>query len=246
MSDEAVLLRASSVAKRFRGVTALAEASFELSRGEVLGVIGPNGAGKTTLFNVVAGAFRPSSGTVELRGRDVTRLPANRRLRLGLARTFQLMKPFGSMTVRDNVVVAATGSGLSLRRARQRADEVIDRLDMHAIAGRSAEAINAVQAKRLELARALTAEPVVILLDEIFSGLTSDEVDELAGHVQALPGQGHTVMMIEHNIAAIRNVSQRVIALSAGRVISEGTPQAVLEDPKVVSSYLGKSGGAVG
>ena len=242
MTGDTALLRTSSVSKRFRGVVALADASIHLNEGEILGVIGPNGAGKTTLFNVIAGAMRPSSGTVTFRGRDITRLPADRRLRLGLARTFQLMKPFTSLSVYDNVVVGATGGGLSLRRARARADEIIDRLGMGDIAARPASAINAVQAKRLELARALSADPAVVLLDEIFSGLRADEVDDLAGHVRALPSQGRTVMMIEHNLPAIRSVSERVLALSAGRVISEGRPDEVFNAPEVVSSYLGNRG----
>ena len=234
------LLRTSSVSKRFRGVVALTDATVELAPAEILGIIGPNGAGKTTLFNVIAGAFRPSSGRVVFRGRDITRLPANRRLRLGLARTFQLMKPFASMSVYDNVVVGATGSGLSQRHAQSRADEVIERLGMQRIAAKSAGAINAVEAKRLELARALSAAPTVVLLDEIFSGLNKDEVEELAGQVRALPARGQTVMMIEHNLSAIRSVAQRVLALSAGEVISEGRPDDVFNDPRVVSSYLGK------
>jgi branched-chain amino acid transport system ATP-binding protein len=243
VADETtVLLRTSSVSKRFRGVVALSEASIHLEQGEILGIIGPNGAGKTTLFNVIAGAMRASSGTVTFRGRDITRMPADRRLRLGLARTFQLMKPFASLSVRDNVVVGATGSGLSKKNAQTRADEVIELLDMTGIAGTSAGAINAVQAKRLELARALSADPVVILLDEIFSGLRADEVDDLAAHVRALPARGQTVMMIEHNLPAIRSVSERVLALSAGAVIREGRPEDVFTDPEVVSSYLGNRG----
>ncbi len=188
--------------------------------------------------------MRPSSGTVTFRGRDITRMPASRRLRLGLARTFQLMKPFVSLTVYDNIVVGATGSGLSMRRALARADEIVDLLDMNRIASRSAGAINAVQAKRLELARALSAQPVVVLLDEIFSGLRPDEVEDLAAHVRALPSRGQTVMMIEHNLPAIRSVSERVLALSAGTIIREGRPADVFEDPEVVSSYLGKRSGA--
>jgi branched-chain amino acid transport system ATP-binding protein len=240
MAEETTLLRTSSVSKRFRGVVALSDASIRLEQGEILGIIGPNGAGKTTLFNVIAGAMRPSSGTVTFRGRDITRMPADRRLRLGLARTFQLMKPFASLTVYDNIVVGATGSGLSKRRAQARADEIVELLGMSRIASRSAGAINAVQAKRLELARALSAQPVVVLLDEIFSGLRADEVDDLAAQVRALPARGQTVMMIEHNLPAIRSVSERVLALSAGAVISEGRPADVFDDPEVVSSYLGK------
>jgi branched-chain amino acid transport system ATP-binding protein len=239
-THDACLLRTDSVAKSFRGVTALAGTSLEVSEGEILGIIGPNGAGKTTLFNVIAGVFRPSSGRVIFRGRDITSLPPHRRLRLGIARTFQLIKPFGSLSVYDNILVGATASERSARAARSRADAVVDQLGLGRLAPRSAASVNGSEGKLLELARALATDPAVILLDEIFTGLNAEEAAELAAIVAALPGQGHTVVMIEHNIGAIRAVSQRVIALSAGVVVSEGTPEAVLTDPEVVTSYLGQ------
>jgi branched-chain amino acid transport system ATP-binding protein len=241
---DASLLCAQSVTKTFRGVAALSGATVQVAEGEIVGIIGPNGAGKTTLFNVIAGVFRPTSGRVLFRGRDITSLPPHRRLRLGIARTFQLIKPFASMSVYENIVVGATGRGRSARAARIRADEVVGQLGLGRLAGQSAGSVNGVEGKRLELARALAADPVVILLDEIFTGLAADEASELAATVSALPGQGHTVLMIEHNIGAIRSVSQRVLALSAGEVVSEGTPDAVLADPKVVTSYLGQRAGS--
>ena len=234
------LLRAESIGKTFRGVAALAGASLEVAEGEILGIIGPNGAGKTTLFNVIAGVFRPTSGKVIFKGRDITSLPPHRRLRLGIARTFQLIKPFGSLSVYENIVVGASGRGRSLQAARSRADDVVEHLGLNRLAAQSASSVNGPQGKRLELARALATDPVVILLDEIFSGLNADESAELAAIVAGLPGQGHTVLMIEHNIGAIRAVSQRVLALSAGVVLSEGSPEAVLTDPEVVTSYLGQ------
>ena len=237
---DAYLLRTQSVSKTFRGVAALSGASLQVTAGEILGIIGPNGAGKTTLFNVIAGVFRPTSGRVLFQGRDITSLPPHRRLRLGIARTFQLIKPFASMSVYENIVVGATGRGRSARAARIRADEVVEQLDLGRLAGQSAGSVNGAEGKRLELARALAADPVVILLDEIFTGLNADESSELAATVSALPGQGRTVLMIEHNISAIRSVAQRVLALSAGEVVSEGSPDAVLADPKVVTSYLGQ------
>jgi branched-chain amino acid transport system ATP-binding protein len=237
---DACLLRADSIGKTFRGVAALSGASLEVSEGEILGIIGPNGAGKTTLFNVIAGVFRPTSGRVVFRGRDITSLPPHRRLRLGIARTFQLIKPFASMSVYENVVVGATGRGRSVRAARGRADEVVEQLGLGRFAAQSAGSVNGGEGKLLELARALAGDPVVILLDEIFSGLNADEAADLAAIVSGLPAEGHTVLMIEHNIGAIRAVSQRVLALSAGVVISEGSPEAVLTDPEVVTSYLGQ------
>jgi branched-chain amino acid transport system ATP-binding protein len=241
---DAYLLRTQSVSKTFRGVAALSGASVQVTAGEILGIIGPNGAGKTTLFNVIAGVFRPTSGRVLFQGRDITSLPPHRRLRLGIARTFQLIKPFASMSVYENIVVGATGRGRSARAARIRADEVVEQLDLGRLAGQSAGSVNGAEGKRLELARALAADPVVILLDEIFTGLNADESSELAATVSALPGQGRTVLMIEHNIGAIRSVSQRVLALSAGEVVSDGPPETVLTDPKVVTSYLGQRAGS--
>jgi branched-chain amino acid transport system ATP-binding protein len=238
-----VLLRTEAVGKTFRGVVALADASVEVREGEILGVIGPNGAGKTTLFNLIAGMFPPTSGRVLFRGRDITSMPPHRRLRLGIARTFQLIKPFASLSVYDNILVGATGRGRPARAGRARADEIVARLGLDRLAAQPAGSVNAVEGKRLELARALATDPVVILLDEIFSGLNADESADLAAIVSALPAHGHTVLMIEHNIGAIRSVSRRVIALSAGQVVSEGTPEAVLTDPKVVTSYLGQRAG---
>jgi branched-chain amino acid transport system ATP-binding protein len=237
---DAPLLRTQAVGKTFRGVVALTAATVEVTDGEIVGIIGPNGAGKTTLFNVIAGVFRPTSGRVVFRGRDITSLPPHRRLRLGIARTFQLIKPFASMSVYENILVGATGGGRPARPPRARADEVVAQLGLGRRCAQSAGSVNAVEGKRLELARALATDPVVILLDEIFSGLNADEVSELAQIVSALPGRGHTVLMIEHNIGAIRSVPQRVLALSAGEIVSEGTPDAVFADPKVVTSYLGQ------
>jgi branched-chain amino acid transport system ATP-binding protein len=240
MPDDARLLRTDAVGKTFRGVVALAGASVDVREGEILGIIGPNGAGKTTLFNLIAGVFRPTSGQVVFRGRDITSLPPHRRLRLGIARTFQLIKPFASLSVYENILVGATGRGRPAHAGRARADEIVTQLGLGRLAAQPAGSVNAVEGKRLELARALATDPVVILLDEIFSGLNAEESADLAAIVSALPGQGHTVLMIEHNIGAIRSVSQRVVALSAGQVVSEGTPEAVLSDPKVVTSYLGQ------
>jgi branched-chain amino acid transport system ATP-binding protein len=243
MAGDAFLLRTEAVGKTFRGVVALDGASVDVREGEILGIIGPNGAGKTTLFNLIAGVFRPTSGRVVFRGRDITRLPPHRRLRLGIARTFQLIKPFSSLTVYENILVGATGSGRSARAGRLRADEVVERLDLGRLAAQPAGSVNAVEGKRLELARALAGDPAVILLDEIFSGLNAQEAAGLAEIVSALPARGQSVLMIEHNIAAIRAVSQRVVALSAGQLVSEGTPDVVLSDPKVVTSYLGQRAG---
>lgn len=234
------LLRTASATKVFRGVTALSNVSIEVAAQEILGIIGPNGAGKTTLFNVIAGGIPVTSGRVYFDGRDITRLPPHRRARLGIARTFQLIKPFASLSSYDNVVVGATGGGMSTRKARRRADEVVEQLALGPRANLPAGLLNAVEGKRLEIARALAVGPRAILLDEVFSGLSEDEVAELGELVRALPAHGLTVLLIEHNVSAIRSVTERVIALTAGEVVAEGTPDEVFSNAKVVESYLGQ------
>jgi branched-chain amino acid transport system ATP-binding protein len=235
----ATMLSTVDLGKEFGGFHALREVCLEVSEQEILGIIGPNGAGKTTLFNLVAGAYRPTTGSVSFRGENITGMPPHRRLRKGIARTFQLIHPFVSMSVRDNIYTAALASGMRGQSASQQADEMIERLGLRAIAHKSPANINAVEGKRLEVARALATRPKVILLDEIFSGLNSEEVDELVRLVKRVRGNGLTVLVIEHNVRAIRSVADRVVAIDAGRVVSEGTPSHVLSDPHVIESYLG-------
>jgi len=233
------VLRSESLRKDFRGIVAVDGVSVGVSRGELLGIIGPNGAGKTTLFNLIAGAFHPSSGKVFFQGSDITRFPPHKRLRIGIARTFQLIHPFASLTLFENIMVSATGSGLSTREARAQTSETVERMGMTALAGRSAGSINAVEGKRLEIARAIVTRPTVLLLDEVFSGLNSDEVAELAELVEELRQSGVAIMLIEHNVGAIRRSAQRMIAMAEGRVISQGSPEDVLSDPAVVENYIG-------
>lgn len=238
------LIRAEELRKGFRGVQAVSGLSLRVAEGEMLGIIGPNGAGKTTVFNLIAGTFRPDSGRIFYQGRDITRLPAHRRLRLGIARTFQLVQPFPSLTVRQNLLVSATASGAGPREASARADEAIERFRLTRAASRPSLSVNAVEGKRLEVARAVAARPRVLLLDEIFTGLNSDEVAELAAMLKQLREQGLTVLLIEHNVTAIRLVAERVVAMDAGHQVSEGTPESVFTDTAVVESYLGRRASA--
>jgi branched-chain amino acid transport system ATP-binding protein len=233
------VLRSTSLQKDFRGIVEVDDVSVGVSRGELLGIIGPNGAGKTTLFNLIAGALQPSSGKVYFRGRDITRLPPHKRLRIGIARTFQLIHPFASLTIFENIMVSATGSGLGTREARTHTAEIVERLGMHNLSGRSAGSINAVEGKRLEIARAIVAKPTVLLLDEVFSGLNSEEVAEMAELVEELRQSGVAIMLIEHNVGAIRRSAQRMIAMAEGKIISQGSPEDVLSDPAVVENYIG-------
>jgi branched-chain amino acid transport system ATP-binding protein len=233
------VLSTSGLTKHFRSVHALEDVTMTAQDREIVGIIGPNGAGKTTLFNLIAGTFTPTRGSVTFQGKDIGRYPAFKRCRAGIGRTFQLIQPFGSMTVLDNIVVAITASGSRMGPAREKAAEIVQRTGLGPIALKQASEVNAVEGKRLELARALGSSPSLILLDEIFSGLNAAEVTDLIGIVRALPAQGLTVLLIEHNVGAIRRVTDRVIAIDAGRVVSEGTPEHVLSDPTVMESYLG-------
>ena len=233
------LLEVEGVGKHFRGVVALDAVSMTAQDGEIVGIIGPNGAGKTTLFNVVAGTFAPSSGRVVFGGKDITKMPPHRRCRLGIGRTFQMIQPFPSLTAVDNLAVAASAAGAGRRRSRERATQMLRDLDMTALTNRRGADLNAVEGKRLELARALCTDPRLVLLDEIFSGLNDEEVNGLAATVRRLPAQGVTVILIEHNMSAIRLISDRVVAISAGNVIAQGDPDVVLHHPSVLETYLG-------
>jgi branched-chain amino acid transport system ATP-binding protein len=234
------LLVAEAVGKHFGGVWAVDDVSLRVPRNQVLGIIGPNGAGKTTLFNLIAGTFPPSRGRITFRGQDITRQPPHRRARRGIGRTFQLTRPFRSLSVSENLRTAALASGAKPAEARRRTDHTLGYLGLAPLRNKIAAELNAVEAKRLEVGRALTIDPSLLLLDEIFSGSTADEVDELIDLVGQLRQGGLTVLVIEHNVRAIRGVADRVMAMNAGKVISEGTAKHVFADPQVVESYLGQ------
>jgi branched-chain amino acid transport system ATP-binding protein len=238
-TPQPALLCCAGVGKRFAGFTALQGIDLEVSAREIVGIIGPNGAGKTTLFNVIAGVFAPTAGRISFDGRDITRLPTYRRTRRGIGRTFQLISPFPSMTVFENVHTAAQANGFRAGEARKVAEDAIDRLQLSEIAWQSAGDINAVEGKRLEVARALATRPKLILLDEIFTGLNADEVEYLVHTVNQLRSDGLGVLIIEHNVSAIRAVADRVIAIDAGKAICEGSPESVFQNQQVMESYLG-------
>ena len=234
------LLVADGVGKKFGGVWAVEDVALRIPRNEILGIIGPNGAGKTTLFNVIAGALLPSAGRIVFRGQDITRHPPHRRARRGIGRTFQLTRPIRSLSVAENLHVAALASGAKPGEARQRTERTLAFLGLEPMQAKRGADLNAVEAKRLEVGRALATGPSLLLLDEIFSGSNADEVDELIDLVRQLRQDGLTVLVIEHNVRAIRGVADRVVAMNAGKVISEGTAEHVFGDPQVVESYLGQ------
>jgi len=240
---EAAVLAAVDVRKRFGALPVLDGVSLELRQGEVVGVVGPNGAGKTTFLSVLSGALAPDAGSISLRGRDVTRWSAADRCKAGIARTHQVPRPFGGMTVFENVLVAATaGGGKSGSAAQQLCLSVLDQCGLAHLANRRAEGLGLLQRKRLELARALAVEPAVLLLDEIGGGLTDAETEALVELVRGLRDRGLAVMWIEHIVHVLLRVVGRLVCMDAGRVIAEGEPSAVVAQAAVIDAYLGSRG----
>jgi len=236
-------LRAVGVSRSFEGVQALGDVGIELERSEVVGLIGPNGAGKTTLVNVLTGFDFPSTGRVELEGRDVTRWSPQRRGRAGLARTFQHGHAFKGLSVRENVEVAALGTGASGRDARRRAHELLGALGLGDSADRSAAALPHGDERKLGVARALATEPRFVLLDEPAAGLTEAEVPELAAVVRSVRDEHEAgVLLIDHNVTLILDVCDRIHVLDQGRTLAEGTPDEIRKNIDVANAYLGGSG----
>ena len=235
-------LRASSVSRSFAGVQALGGVSLELRRDEVVGLIGPNGAGKSTLVNVLSGFDRPTSGRVLLEGRDVTRWPAHRRGRHGLARTFQHSHAFRALSVRENVEVAGLGVGAGPRAAARRAGELLELLDLSAYADAPAAALAHGDERRLGVARALATGPRFVLLDEPAAGLPEAEVPEFAAVVRSVrDDHGAGVLLIDHNMSLIMEVCDRIHVLDQGETLAEGTPAEIRGNLDVAAAYLGES-----
>jgi branched-chain amino acid transport system ATP-binding protein len=238
----AQLIEAERVRKRFGALVVLDGVDLSLAAGEAVGIVGPNGAGKTTLLNVLAGALRPEQGAVRFRGADVTRASAARRCRLGVARAHQVPRPFGGMTVFENVYVgAAAGGGLRGRRAYARCIEVLELCDLVPLANRQAESLGLLSRKRLELARALATDPVVLLLDEIGAGLTDAEAGELVTTIRQVRGRDVAIVWIEHIVHVLVQVVGRLVCMDAGRIIADGEPEAVMGSAAVIDAYLGAS-----
>lgn len=242
--SEGPLFEARGVTKRFGGLNAVSNVSFSLRAGEILGLIGPNGSGKTTLVNVLTGALPYSAGTAVLNGRALAGLPSHEISRLGIARTFQVVKPFPSLTVLENVMVGGlfgrAGGAKDIATARARAAETLEMCGMSHRATAAAESLNVPERKRLELARALAMRPALLFLDEVMAGLNSGEIDEAVALIRRIQASGITLVVIEHVMKAIRSLCDRVLVLYNGETLTEGPPEAVLQHPSVVSAYLGR------
>jgi branched-chain amino acid transport system ATP-binding protein len=234
------LLTLERVTKRFGGLTAVREVSLEVRAGDLLGIIGPNGAGKTTLFNVIAGYFRPEEGRIVFDGADITGRPAHAVSRLGLTRTFQMVKPFGNLSVRDNVMIGALTRRASTREARADADRMIDLCGLGPHAAARARALPLALRKRLEVARALATQPRLLLLDEVMAGLNPTELAGIIDLVRRVHAQGVTLIVIEHIMAAMMRLAQRIVMLHHGEKIAEGTPREIAGDRRVIDAYLGE------
>lgn len=234
------MLEVSDVSVQFGGVKALDKVGLVANAGQVTGLIGPNGAGKSTLFNAVTGLVRPvGASRIAVNGRDISGLSPRRRARMGIGRTFQRLELFGSLTARENVLVAVEGRGLRRRRARSAADDLLERMGLTAVADTPADVLSTGTARLLEMARALACRPDVLLLDEPSSGLNSAESARLGENLTELAAEGMTILLVEHDMELIMAVCRHIFVLDFGQMIAAGTPAEIQASPEVRRAYLG-------
>jgi branched-chain amino acid transport system ATP-binding protein len=236
-----ILLTVQHISKAFAGLQALQDVSFDLEEGRIVGLIGPNGAGKTTLFNIIAGTIRPDQGRVIFAGTDITGWPPHRIAHQGIARTFQLMRPFPTLSVLDNVMVA-TLQWHNIREARAAAKAVVERVGLERWQNSRAATLSTAGRKRLELARALALKPRLLLLDEVLAGLTPTERATVIDMVRTIHNEGVTILLVEHVMSAIMALSQRILVLHYGKLLADGPPREITQDQRVIDAYLGEDG----
>ena len=235
------LLRVENVSKHFGGFTALDSVSIDIKPGERFGLIGPNGSGKTTLINCISGALQNDSGNIVFNGENISKLPAFLRTRRGIARSFQIPRPFRSMTVLENLLVPIdfAGHGQSGAQGMSEVDAILDKMGLSTKADTMSSQLSQVELRKMELARAMAARPKLLISDEAMAGLSSSEIDEVLTLLFKLNAEGITIIMIEHIMHAVMRFSERIICLDAGRIICEGTPKVIVADARVQEAYLG-------
>jgi branched-chain amino acid transport system ATP-binding protein len=234
------MLEVQHLTMRFGSLVANSDVSFSVEEGTIVGLLGPNGAGKTTLFNCIAGLYRPSSGRILFQGHDITHLPAHKVARLGVGRTFQVVRPLKEMTVLDNIMVGAYLRNSSPKKALEVAERCIERCFLTEFRDRQAGDLTMGFKKRLEVARALATDPRLLMLDESVAGLTATEVNEMVALICSLKASGVTLLMVEHIMEAIMPIADKIVVLNGGVKIAEDRPSVVSEDERVITAYLGE------
>ncbi|MES0362006.1 MAG: ABC transporter ATP-binding protein [Anaerolineales bacterium] len=234
------LLEANEITKRFGGLVAVGNLSLSVDKGQILGLIGPNGAGKTTAFNMISGFYKADEGEIIFDGEDITGLRPDQICKLGLTRTFQVVKPFPHLSVLDNVMVGAYNRTNDSNESKQKAKEIIDFLGMQKMEGMTAGSLSVAHRKRLEVAKALATDPKIILLDEAMAGLRPTETDEMIELVRQISCQGIALLLVEHVMRVIMSLAERIVVIHHGEKIAEGTPQQICQDKAVIDAYLGE------
>ncbi|MEM1586898.1 MAG: ABC transporter ATP-binding protein [Candidatus Bathyarchaeia archaeon] len=234
------LLETKKLSKHFGGVIALDNVDLKVEKGELVGLIGPNGAGKTTFYNCITGFYRPTSGKVFFGGKDITGLPSHKVCKMGIARTFQIPRPFLGLTVLENVAVGALNTGISLEEAKERAKEILSFLIMDKYTNLQASKLNFAYRRRCEIARALATNPNLLLLDETFAGLNPVEIDEMVDVVKKIWKGGITIMLTEHIMKVVMSLAERIIVFNQGKLIADGNPKEIASNEEVIEAYLGR------
>jgi branched-chain amino acid transport system ATP-binding protein len=235
-----IILEIKGVTKKFKGLTALKDVSFNIHRNEIVGLIGPNGSGKTTLFNVISGIFHPDEGSVVLQGENISSEIPHVICQKGIGRTFQIAKPFINLTVLDNVIIGALNHSKNINTAREQAKRILRMVELEDMASMLGRDLPVLFRKRLELARALATGPEFLMLDEVMAGLNPIEIMNMISFLKEIAETGLTMLVVEHIMHAIINISDRVVVIQGGQLVAEGPPHEVMKNPKVLDAYLGE------